>query len=154
MKKEHDLAPYISLLPVRSRAVRVRLCMDDSASREHACIITAEIIMPANKDRLYVCLYRRGCQPKMPEGEDKYVWMFLLSDELCGICRLNGSLRYHWALLIGPKAENLDTRGTRYHAKIPPPIPGAPKWVYEEVDINLILHNLFSSESWSQKSRT
>ncbi|KAK7535627.1 hypothetical protein IWX49DRAFT_608604 [Phyllosticta citricarpa] len=41
--------------------------------------------MPGHKDRLYVALYLRGASaPKMPDGEDKY----------------------HWALLVGPKAES------------------------------------------------
>ncbi|KAL3584836.1 hypothetical protein FPOAC2_14617 [Fusarium poae] len=51
--------------------------------------------MPSNKERLYVGLYARGGTAKMPGGEDKY----------------------HWALLVGPKVENNETRGKRFHAK-------------------------------------
>ncbi|CAK7274931.1 hypothetical protein SEPCBS57363_006417 [Sporothrix epigloea] len=48
-----------------------------------------------DKDRLYVALYIRGGAPKMPGGEDKF----------------------HWAILVGPKLEDNNTRGRRFHAK-------------------------------------
>ncbi|KJZ76624.1 hypothetical protein HIM_03960 [Hirsutella minnesotensis 3608] len=51
--------------------------------------------MPFAKDRLYVALYVRGGLATMPDGED----------------------RYHWALIIGPKSEGADARGTKVHAK-------------------------------------
>lgn len=48
----------------------------------------------SNKERLYVALYARGGNPTMPGGEDKY----------------------HWALVLGPKMERYNSRGTRFHA--------------------------------------
>ncbi|OAL28656.1 hypothetical protein AYO20_09380 [Fonsecaea nubica] len=49
----------------------------------------------SNKDRLYVCLHARGGQPNMRDLEDTY----------------------HWALMVGPKVEEPDKEGVRYHAK-------------------------------------
>nr|POE56791.1 hypothetical protein CFP56_33763 [Quercus suber] len=51
--------------------------------------------MPSDKDRIYVALYARGGEARMPGLEDKY----------------------HWALIVGPKVENERSQGTRYHAK-------------------------------------
>ncbi|KAF4509389.1 hypothetical protein G6O67_003565 [Ophiocordyceps sinensis] len=51
--------------------------------------------MPSSKDRLYVALYARGGASMMPGGED----------------------RYHWALILGPKFEDDEARGKRFHAK-------------------------------------
>lgn len=45
--------------------------------------------------------------------------------------------RYHWALLIGPKHEDQNTRATRYHAK-----QRALQWQYEEVDIGTAATNM------------
>ncbi|KAM3521751.1 hypothetical protein NHJ13051_006061 [Beauveria bassiana] len=56
--------------------------------------------MPSDKPRLYLALYARG-------GEG-----------------------YHWALLIGPKHEDENTRATRYHAK-----QYLMRWYYDEVSI-------------------
>ncbi|KAK5113788.1 hypothetical protein LTR62_003172 [Meristemomyces frigidus] len=51
--------------------------------------------MPSNKDRLYIALYARGGEARMPGLEDKY----------------------HWALIAGPKVENERSQGTRFHGK-------------------------------------
>ncbi|KAK8169473.1 hypothetical protein IWX90DRAFT_382915 [Phyllosticta citrichinensis] len=68
--------------------------------------------MPGQKDRLYVALYLRGASaPNMPGGEDKY----------------------HWALLVGPKAESRTSEGTRYHVKqVSNPKTRTMEWQLEE----------------------
>ncbi|KAI9816366.1 MAG: hypothetical protein M1832_005123 [Thelocarpon impressellum] len=68
--------------------------------------------MPSNKDRIYIALYARGGSATMPGGEDTY----------------------HWALIVGPKLEVEDGRGTRFHAK-----SGAfGEWYYDEMEISLL----------------
>ncbi|KAF1993982.1 hypothetical protein P154DRAFT_625054 [Amniculicola lignicola CBS 123094] len=74
--------------------------------------------MPSNKDRLYVALYARSGAPKMPGGEDKY----------------------HWAFIIGPKNEATTATGRRCHAKESMQIVnGAAEniWTYEDREISL-----------------
>jgi hypothetical protein len=44
--------------------------------------------------------------------------------------------RYHWALLVGPKKEDENARGKRYHAK------QVPDWVYEEINIGMPATNM------------
>ncbi|KAF5023658.1 hypothetical protein F66182_4278 [Fusarium sp. NRRL 66182] len=68
--------------------------------------------MPSNKDRIFVGLYARGGTAKMSGGEDKSG-----SESTLAIRLLTDSTRYHWALLVGPKAEDHETRGKRFHAK-------------------------------------
>ncbi|MCJ1386463.1 hypothetical protein MMC17_009589 [Xylographa soralifera] len=51
--------------------------------------------MPSDKNRLYIALYARSGTSKMPGGEDKY----------------------HWSFIIGPKNESKSTTGRRCHAK-------------------------------------
>jgi len=46
--------------------------------------------------------------------------------------------RYHWALLIGPKFEDPETRGIRFHAKNPFPLPGQKKWIFEELETSMM----------------
>ncbi|KAJ4007793.1 hypothetical protein NW766_009598 [Fusarium irregulare] len=48
----------------------------------------------------------------MPGGEDKWG-----SNVFPAMSSLTDSPRYHWALLVGPKAEDDETRGKRFHAK-------------------------------------
>ncbi|EGX94146.1 hypothetical protein CCM_02417 [Cordyceps militaris CM01] len=72
--------------------------------------------MPSDKPRLYLALYARG-------GDG-----------------------YHWALLVGPKHEDQNTRATRYHAK-----QHLTKWQYNEVNIstaatNMILIRIFAAK--------
>ncbi|KAI0426084.1 hypothetical protein F5Y09DRAFT_334430 [Xylaria sp. FL1042] len=57
--------------------------------------------MPSEKDRLYVALYARGGVPTMPGLEDTY----------------------HWALIVGPKTESENSRGS--------------VWEYEERTISM-----------------
>ncbi|KAF2132115.1 hypothetical protein P153DRAFT_421144 [Dothidotthia symphoricarpi CBS 119687] len=74
--------------------------------------------MPSDKDRLYVALYARSGAPKMPGGEDKY----------------------HWAFLIGPKVEANNVTGRRCHAKESmQAAAGVFKsvWVYEDRAVSL-----------------
>ncbi|KAI9452331.1 hypothetical protein HD554DRAFT_2179963 [Boletus coccyginus] len=71
--------------------------------------------MPSNKDRLYIGLYARGGAPKMPGGEDKY----------------------HWALLTGPKVDNENVLGMRYHAR-EDIFDGTPEWRFEGVQARVI----------------
>ncbi|MCJ1405706.1 hypothetical protein MMC11_008936 [Xylographa trunciseda] len=66
--------------------------------------------MPSNKDRLYVVLYARSGAPRMPGKEDTY----------------------HWALLVGPKAEVEGGQGMRYHVKERPKQSGGSEWFFEE----------------------
>jgi hypothetical protein len=75
-------------------------------------IITPLYIMPSNKDRLYLGLYARGGTARMPGGEDKSG-----SGSISAMSQLTGSARYHWALLVGPKVENNETSGKRFHVK-------------------------------------
>ncbi|KAJ5189668.1 hypothetical protein N7491_008287 [Penicillium cf. griseofulvum] len=72
--------------------------------------------MPPNKDRLYVALYARGGNPTMPGKEDTY----------------------HWALIVGPKVEEEDSMGFRYHAKERRETDGSSKWFFEERECALI----------------
>ncbi|GES66234.1 hypothetical protein ASPCAL11780 [Aspergillus terreus] len=72
--------------------------------------------MPSNKDRLYVALYARGGIAKMPDKEDTY----------------------HWALIVGPKAETEGSMGYRYHAKERPNLRQGSEWFFEERNIPLI----------------
>ncbi|KAL5374222.1 hypothetical protein PMIN06_012458 [Paraphaeosphaeria minitans] len=74
--------------------------------------------MPSEKDRLYIALYARSGAPKMPSGEDKY----------------------HWAFIIGPKNEANNATGRRCHVKESMQIvAGAAKniWAYEDRAISL-----------------
>ncbi|KAF5844328.1 hypothetical protein GGP41_004518 [Bipolaris sorokiniana] len=74
--------------------------------------------MPSDKDRLYIALYARSGAPKMPGGEDKY----------------------HWAFIIGPKSEGPSANGRRCHVKESLQIiDGKPQntWAYENVEITL-----------------
>ncbi|KAG6041292.1 hypothetical protein E4U41_005120 [Claviceps citrina] len=71
--------------------------------------------MRLNKDRLYVALYIRGGTPTMPAHEDKY----------------------HWALLVGPKAEDPRSRGARFHAKNII-VDGQLVWQFQEEDITMM----------------
>ncbi|KAK7515054.1 uncharacterized protein IWZ02DRAFT_383101 [Phyllosticta citriasiana] len=77
--------------------------------------------MPGHKDRLYVALYLRGASaPKMPGGEDKY----------------------HWALLVGPKAESRTSKGIRYHAKqVSNPKTRRMEWQLEERSTMILATN-------------
>ncbi|KND86259.1 hypothetical protein TOPH_09113 [Tolypocladium ophioglossoides CBS 100239] len=74
--------------------------------------------MPSEKDRLYVALYARGGEVKMPGREDKY----------------------HWAFIIGPKNETPHSQGQLSHVKDSlsfagnPPTP-QPVWQYEDREI-------------------
>ncbi|CAK7562210.1 MAG: hypothetical protein SEPTF4163_000045 [Sporothrix epigloea] len=64
-----------------------------------------------DKDRLYVALYIRSGAPKMPGGEDKF----------------------HWAIVVGPKLEDKNTRGRRFHAKENvQTVPNAWEYIEEE----------------------
>ncbi|KAL0929465.1 uncharacterized protein CTRU02_215631 [Colletotrichum truncatum] len=78
------------------------------------------ITMPSDKDRLYVALYARGGQPKMPGLEDTY----------------------HWAFLVGPKHESANSRGRRIHAKETMTLAGEPpmpqmQWEYESKKVTM-----------------
>ncbi|KAI1766362.1 hypothetical protein GGR53DRAFT_464429 [Hypoxylon sp. FL1150] len=64
-----------------------------------------------DKDRLYIILYARGAEAKMPGGEDKY----------------------HWGLAIGPKIGpglDAETEGTLFHTK--ERRDDASRWEFEE----------------------
>jgi hypothetical protein len=65
----------------------------------------------SNKDRLYVALYNRG--------------------------RVNpDDSPYHWALLVGPKTEEVDSDATRYHIRNRiDPVSKREIWVYEALPI-------------------
>ncbi|OAR05357.1 hypothetical protein LLEC1_05975, partial [Akanthomyces lecanii] len=63
--------------------------------------------MPSDKPRLYLALYARG-------GDG-----------------------YHWALLVGPKHEDSNTRATRYHAK-----QHMLQWQFEEIRIRTAATNM------------
>ncbi|KAF5868237.1 uncharacterized protein Bfra_007434 [Botrytis fragariae] len=72
--------------------------------------------MPSGKHRLYIALDARGGNPTMPEKENTY----------------------HRALIVGPKKEVEDSRGTRFHAKeLLSASTGKPEFEYEEVSIPL-----------------
>ncbi|KAI3399149.1 hypothetical protein diail_7728 [Diaporthe ilicicola] len=76
------------------------------------------VMRPSNKDRLYIALYARGGDSIMSGGEDKY----------------------HWALLVGPKYEDSNSKGKRFHVKeTMTAVDGRTKsrWVYEERDISM-----------------
>ncbi|KAJ6016183.1 hypothetical protein N7540_010774 [Penicillium herquei] len=68
--------------------------------------------MPSNKDRLYVALYVRAGEPKMPGKEDTY----------------------HWAFIVGPKSESSESRGFRYHANEMPKLEQGTEFFYQESD--------------------
>ncbi|KAK5701339.1 hypothetical protein LTR17_022669 [Elasticomyces elasticus] len=51
--------------------------------------------MPSDKERVYVALYARAGSPKMPGQEDKF----------------------HWAIVLGPKAAGPESGGRMFHAK-------------------------------------
>ncbi|KAG8162355.1 hypothetical protein KVR01_008120 [Diaporthe batatas] len=73
---------------------------------------------PSNKDRLYIALYARGGDSIMSGGEDKY----------------------HWALLVGPKHEDSNSKGKRFHVKeTMTTVDGRTqsRWLYEERDIGM-----------------
>ncbi|KAK2596537.1 hypothetical protein N8I77_013423 [Diaporthe amygdali] len=73
---------------------------------------------PSNKDRLYIALYARGGDSLMSGGEDKY----------------------HWALLVGPKHEDNNSKGKRYHVKETMTTVGGrtqSRWVFEEREIGM-----------------
>ncbi|KAH8777366.1 hypothetical protein F5883DRAFT_409224 [Diaporthe sp. PMI_573] len=73
---------------------------------------------PSNKDRLYIALYARGGDSVMSGGEDKY----------------------HWALLVGPKHEDSNSKGKRFHVKeTMTTVDGRTqsRWVFEERDIGM-----------------
>ncbi|KAB5575995.1 hypothetical protein GE09DRAFT_611771 [Coniochaeta sp. 2T2.1] len=73
--------------------------------------------MPSNKDRLYVALYARGGQPRMPGGEDKY----------------------HWAFITGPKVITQQSAGRRIHAKERMGQSGSGShWEYENRSISML----------------
>jgi hypothetical protein len=93
--------------------------------------------MVSNKNRVYVALYARGGAPRMPGGEDTYVPQIGFSpthsrDLLLTSCSY--AIRYHWAILVGPKLEEDGSRGMRYHAK-ERMTQGGSQWQYEERDI-------------------
>lgn len=50
--------------------------------------------------------------------------------------------RYHWALIVAPKMEKVDTRGVQYHAKEKILGPSNSQWVFEEIDIPLRAANM------------
>lgn len=89
--------------------------------------------MPSNKDRLYLALYARGGVAKMPGREDTYVYGNSL-------WRLNplSIIRYHWALLMGPKSDRKDDEGVRYHARERVRPEGGSEWVFEELTISMM----------------
>ncbi|POS73721.1 hypothetical protein DHEL01_v207890 [Diaporthe helianthi] len=73
---------------------------------------------PSNKDRLYIALYARGGDSVMSGGEDKY----------------------HWALLVGPKHEDSNSKGKRFHVKeTMTTVDGSTqsRWVFEEREIGM-----------------
>lgn len=45
--------------------------------------------------------------------------------------------RYHWALLVGPKTETQDAKGTRYHAKERLNPNGKSEWIFEEMEVRI-----------------
>ncbi|KAK1656971.1 hypothetical protein BDP55DRAFT_568275 [Colletotrichum godetiae] len=76
--------------------------------------------MPSDKDRLYIALYARGGAPKMAGLEDTY----------------------HWAFIVGPKTESVNSHGRRFHAKETMTFEGTPptpksRWVYENRETSL-----------------
>ncbi len=48
---------------------------------------------------------------------------------------------YHWGLLTGPKADDKNAKGTRYHAKNPITATGVSEWIYDEQVINVARTN-------------
>lgn len=89
--------------------------------------------MPSNKDRLYLALYARGGVAKMPGREDTYVY----GDSLWRLNPLS-IIRYHWALLMGPKSDRKDDEGVRYHARERVRPEGGSEWVFEELTISMM----------------
>ncbi|KAF3351849.1 DNA polymerase epsilon subunit D [Verticillium dahliae VDG2] len=63
--------------------------------------------MPSDKNRLYLALYARGGQG------------------------------YHWALLVGPKHEDVNASGKGYHAKL-----HMLQWRYDELEIPMAASNM------------
>jgi hypothetical protein len=45
--------------------------------------------------------------------------------------------RYHWALMVAPKTEKKDSRGTRFHARDKARPDGTSPFFYEEVDLEV-----------------
>lgn len=72
--------------------------------------------MPSRKNRLYVALYARGGQARMPGLEDTYVLSAMPPRALQSM-DADSNESYHWALIIGPKEETEESRGARFHAK-------------------------------------
>ena len=89
--------------------------------------------MPSNKPRLYVALYARGRGPNL---ERKYVCTRDMSTHTA-----NGH-RFHWALIVGPKKEDDNGRGTQYHAVDRLSGPEKSQWRFEEKDIPLYADNM------------
>ena len=90
------------------------------------------LVMPSNKDRLYVALYARGGKVKMPGGEDAYAYILPLREMIADTC-----FRYHWGLLVGPKKENNTGRGMRYHANERILGPDQQEWFFEELETTM-----------------
>ncbi|TKA64707.1 hypothetical protein B0A55_10094 [Friedmanniomyces simplex] len=65
--------------------------------------------MPSDKDRIFIALYARNGQPKMPGLEDKY----------------------HWAIIVGPKIIVPESEGRRFHAREKmTPVDETIKWIW------------------------
>lgn len=47
-------------------------------------------------------------------------------------------IRYHWALLMGPKSDRKDDEGVRYHARERVRPEGGSEWVFEELTISMM----------------
>ncbi|KAK8069983.1 hypothetical protein PG994_006599 [Apiospora phragmitis] len=55
--------------------------------------------------------------------------------------------RYHWAIIVGPKTEDSDSRGHRFHAKEKINLVGNPPkpqsvWQYEAKDTGMLSTNI------------
>ncbi|KAJ5720913.1 uncharacterized protein N7483_008847 [Penicillium malachiteum] len=79
--------------------------------------------MPSNKDRLYAALYVEAKPPCQARKTRELIMQKIV--------------RYHWALIVGPKVEADDGMGVRYHAKERPKFGGGSEWSFEERDCPL-----------------
>ena len=50
--------------------------------------------------------------------------------------------RYHWGLIVGPKEESDDSRGTRYHVRDRQVGAGQARWDFEQQNITLAATNM------------
>lgn len=96
--------------------------------------------MLSKKLRLHVALYARGGGPRTAQLENSYAEYYWTEHT-----RLTAyaCIRYHWALIIGPKNEADESiQGLRLHVRNRPTPLGNIQWIFEALSVPLRATNM------------